>query len=339
LASNDHCPARQYCTDNHECVAGCKTDGSGCASGVCDENHNCSNCINDDECNDGLVCGNGTCSAACTQAEEGQTAACGDGLTCCSLHCTDVAVSSNHCGACGSDCSAGEFCGINACADSEDGAASAAPCVACHPTTLANICSIAQAVVILDTNKNPSDGNRVPGRAIGAALQAKCSPTPVLSEAEQDSVEALNFTTGRPVSGGRELLVVAGGPFYQNLEGYVEKQRIAPLYSFFNGTAVTTEFRSSANDTVVASLPFEGDHESHDLFLIQFMRDAASGSLVLNAQGFWLSGTVAAAFQLQEGMLPALSTFDKAWYVYEWTDMNGDKLPNLGEISLKASGP
>jgi hypothetical protein len=68
------------------------------------------------------------------------------------------------------------------------------------------------------------------------------------------------------------------------------------------------------------------------------MRDAASGSLVLNAQGFWLSGTVAAAYQLKEGMLPNLSTFDQAWYVYEWADMNGDKLPNLDEMTLKASG-
>jgi len=337
LASNDHCPALQHCTEAHECAPGCKADGSDCASGVCNEDHNCSNCINDDECNDGLVCGNGTCGAACTEAQEGQAAACGDGLTCCSLHCTDVAVSSDHCGACGSDCSAGEFCGVDACAGGGGtGGTSAAPCVACHPTTLANICSIARAVVILDTNANDNDGNRVPGRAIGAALQTKCSPPPALSEAEQDSVEALNFTTGRPVSGGRELLVVAGGPFYQNLEGYVEKQRIAPLYS--TDSAGATQFRKSADDTVVASLPIAGDHDSHDFFLIQFMRDAASGSLVLNAQGFWLSGTIAAAFQLREGMLPTLSTFDQAWYVYEWTDMNDDKLPDLNEISLKLSG-
>lgn len=341
LASNDHCPASQYCTDAHECVAGCKTDGSSCASGICDEQHNCSNCIDDGECVGaaGLVCGNGVCGAACTQAEEGQSANCGSGLICCSLHCTDIAINSDHCGACGTDCGSGEFCGIDACADGQGGAggASAAPCVACHPTTLANICSIAKAVVILDTTKNEGDGNRVPGRAIGAALEAKCSPTPALSEAEQDSVEALNFTTGRPVSGGRELLVVAGGPFYQNLEGYVEEQGIAPLYLFFDDT--NTEFRKRADDSPVASLAIAGDHDSHDFFLIQFMRDATSGSLVLNAQGFWLSGTVAAAFQLKEGMLPTLNTFDKAWYVYEWTDMNDDKLPDLNEITLKASGP
>jgi hypothetical protein len=205
--------------------------------------------------------------------------------------------------------------------------------------TLANICSIAEAVVILDTVKNPQEGNRDQGRAIGAALKAKCSPTPVLTEEEQDSVAALNFTTGRPVSGGRELLIVAGGPFFQNLEVYVEKQRIAPVYWHATEGNVETQFRKSSDDSVIASLPLSGiDHDSRDLFLIQFMRDAASGSLVLNAQGFWLSGTVAAAFQLKEGMLPNLSTFDQAWYVYEWVDMDDDKLPDLAEITLQASG-
>jgi hypothetical protein len=340
LPSNDHCPASQYCTDEYECVSGCKTDGSSCASGICDTDHNCTSCIKDDECVEGLVCNSGACGAACTEAEEGEVAACGDGLICCSLHCTDVAINSNHCGACGADCGAGEFCGIDACADGQGGAGSvASPCVACHPMTLANICSIAEAVVILDTVKNPQEGNRDQGRAIGAALKAKCSPTPVLTEEEQDSVAALNFTTGRPVSGGRELLIVAGGPFFQNLEVYVEKQRIAPVYWHATEGNVETQFRKSSDDSVIASLPLSGiDHDSRDLFLIQFMRDAASGSLVLNAQGFWLSGTVAAAFQLKEGMLPNLSTFDQAWYVYEWVDMDDDKLPDLAEITLQASG-
>ena len=338
LPSNDHCPLNQYCTDANQCVSGCKTDGSGCASGTCDDQHNCANCIGDQECSDGLVCGNGQCGDACTQAQEGQSAACGDSLTCCSLHCTDLATSSAHCGACGTACDSGDFCGIDACSDGAGGAGGApsAPCVSCHPTVLANICSIARAVVILDSGKNPADGDRAPGLAMGAALQAKCTPTPTLTDAQQESVEALNFTTGRPVSGGGELLIVAGGPVFQNLEVYVEEQHISPLYWKTNGT--DTEYWTTVGNRLVLTQPVAGDHESHDQFIIQFMRDPASGSLVLNAQGFWLSGTVAAAFQLTNAILPSLSSFDKAWYAYEWTDMNDDKLPDLNEITLKDSG-
>ena len=343
LPSNDHCPAGQYCTDANQCVSGCKTDGSTCASGACDGQHNCTNCISDQECSDGLVCGNGQCGDACTLAQDGQSAACGESLTCCSLHCTDLATSSAHCGACGAACNAGDFCGIDACADGSGGAgqggaggAPSAPCVSCHPTVLANICSIARAVVILDTGKNSADGDRAPGLAMGAALEAKCNPTPTLTNAQQDSIEALNFTTGRPVSGGGELLIVAGGPVFQNLEVYVEEQHLSPLY--WETTDTDTEYRTTAGNRLVLTQPIAGDHESHDLFIIQFMRDPASGSLVLNAQGFWLSGTVAAAFQLTNGILPSLSSFDKAWYAYEWTDLNSDKLPDLNEISLKDSG-
>jgi hypothetical protein len=81
------------------------------------------------------------------------------------------------------------------------------------------------------------------------------------------------------------------------------------------------------------------DNLSHDFFIIQFMRDASSGSLVLNAQGFWESGTVAATYQLVNVVLPALSTFDKSWYAYEWSDMNGDMAPDADEITLKATSP
>jgi len=206
----------------------------------------------------------------------------------------------------------------------------------CHDTTLANLCSVAKVTVILDTNKNSSDGNRVPGRALGAALRDQCLPKPQLAEAEQDSAAALNLTTGRPVSDSSELLVVAGGPFFQNLEGYLEEQRITPLY--WNATGEVTEFRKTATKQVVASLPIAGDHESHDIFIIQFMRDAASGSLVLNVQGFWLSGTVAGAYHVSHALLAELEQQDQAWYAYEWTDLDGDRAPDLNEIHLLEAG-
>ncbi len=320
LASNDQCPTNHYCTDAHECALGCKTDGSNCASGVCSDDHNCKGCINDDECTGGLVCGAGQCNTKCDAAAEGQRGGCDTDLICCSTHCTDLAVDSAHCGVCGTACSASQFCGLSA----------------CHETTLANICNVGEVIVILDTTKNDSDGNRVPGRAIGAAIKAQCASAPKLTEAEQDSVEALNLATGRPVSSSNELLIVAGGPFYQNLEGYVEEQHIAPLY--LKGTGDATEFRKSANDAVVVSLPTAGDHDAHDFFLIQFMRDAESGSLVLNAQGFWLSGTVAATYQIKTAVLPNLASYNKAWYVYEWTDANADKAPDANEIVLTDSG-
>jgi hypothetical protein len=331
LPSNDHCPTGNYCTDANACEPGCKADGSTCASGVCASDHNCQSCINDDECLPGLVCSNGECMEPCTSDDaQGQSADCGSALLCCSTHCTDVLTDSQNCGACGTACGAGQFCGLEACSGG------GTQCASCVDTALAGVCRIGKVIVILDTDKNESEGNRAPGRAIGAALNAQCGVAPVVTEAEQASVEALNLTTGQPVSGGGELLVVAGGPFFQNLEGYLEEKRIAPLYWFHDDEK--SEYRRSANDEPVVSLPLASDHDSHDYFIIQFMHDAKSGSLALNAQGLWLSGTTASAFQLEHGILPNLADMTKAWYAYEWTDADGDKAPDLDEIVEVASG-
>lgn len=342
LPSNDHCRDGQYCTEDYECRPGCKADGSSCASGVCGKDHNCTRCIADSECLPDLVCSSGECTAACGAQEEGERASCNRGLTCCSERCSDLTVDSKNCGACGKSCGSGQFCGRAACdtsgagGEGGQGATGSDSCVECHDTTLASVCSVSKVTVILDTSKNESDGNRVPGRALGAALQEKCPTSPVLTEAEQDSVEALNIMTGRPVSDSSELLVVAGGPFFQNLEGYLESQKITPLY--WTHDSKQTEYRKNGTNEVVVSLPIDGDHDSHDIFIIQFTRDPASGSLILNFQGFWLSGTVAGAYQVIHGFLPDLKNQDKAWYAYEWTDQNGDKAPSLEEIKLLDSG-
>jgi len=330
LPTDDQCARGKYCDgESYTCVSGCKADGSTCASGVCNDDHSCQSCINDRECAAGLVCSNGECSPACTDEQEGTTDGCSAGLTCCSMHCSDFSTDSRNCGGCGNTCASGQFCGVT-CADSPGG------CPVCQDATLANVCSVAKVVVILDSSKNSSDGNRTPGRAMGAALSEQCPTQPTLTEAEQDSVEALNLTTGRPVSNSSELLVVAGGPFYQNLEGYLEEQKITPLY--WKVGMDSTEYRSNKTDDVVVSLPIVGDHDSHDIFIIQFMRDPDSGSLILNAQGFWLSGTVAAAYHLNNALLTDLKAQDKAWYAYEWTDKDGDKAPDADEIELLESG-
>jgi hypothetical protein len=338
LPSNDHCAEGEYCTDENTCAPGCKADGRGCASGKCDEAHNCESCISDTECLAPLLCNSGTCGVACTVAQEGTTNGCSNGLTCCDLHCSELEVDSLNCGSCGHACGAGQFCGVD-CAPGAGGAggASSSSCAACHDATVANVCAVSRVVVILDSDTNQSDGNRVPGRAVGNALHEQCASAPEYTEAEQAVFEGLNVTSGRPVTGGGELLVVAGGAYFGTLQRYLEEERIAPLYLFVGPNTEYTEYRKSSDDMPVVHLPFAGDHDSHDYFIVQFMRDPSSGSLVLNLQGLWLSGTVAAAYQFEQ-FLPNLTVADQAWYAYEWTDKNGDKAPDANEIELIDSG-
>jgi hypothetical protein len=121
------------------------------------------------------------------------------------------------------------------------------------------------------------------------------------------------------------------------LVDYVSSEPIAPIYGTLHNDNL--EYRERATDTVIASSPFSlGETPDHDFFVIQFMRDPSSGSLILNAQGFWQSGTTAAAFYFDKAVLPSLGTQDKSWYVYEWTDANADHAPDLNEITLVGCG-
>lgn len=318
LPSNDHCPSGQYCTDLDVCASGCK-NGASCQSGVCDAQHDCQSCLSDDECSSPRVCGNNACAPACTAQQEGSSAGCGAGLTCCSQHCVDARTDSKHCGACGTVCGAGQFCGVGGCLDS----------------ALANVCSIAKAVVVLDGG---ADGphNEPYGRAIANALKAQCSTAPTVREVQQTVSDVINITTFRPVAGGDELLIAAGGGFFQHLVEYVSTQPITPVY--FKAQGDTLQYIERKTNHVVASADISASHDAHDFFVIQFARDASSGSLVLNAQGFWESGTAAAAFYFEQGLLPMIASRSEAWYAYEWTDADSDLAPDLNEIKLIDSG-
>ena len=316
LPANDQCAAGQYCSpDSYSCVPGCK-DADSCASGVCDAVHDCQHCIADSECSAGHVCGAGVCGAPCSAAEEGNNLGCSGTLTCCGLHCIDQKTDSKHCGACGTACATGQFCGLNACRDS----------------ALSQVCSVARITVVLDGQ----DGNQTPARSMAAGLSATCLPSPTVREVSQDVADAVNTANGRPVAGGGELLIAAGGTFFAHLTAYVSSQPVSPVYSNFEND--TLQYRKRSDASIVASAPYSADHDSQDFFVLQFMRDPASGSLILNAQGFWQSGTTAAAFYFNQAMLPALSTFGKSWYVYKWTDANADMMPDLNEITLIDSG-
>jgi hypothetical protein len=256
------------------------------------------------------------CAAACSAAQEGTSDGCSTGLTCCGTHCVDAKTDSAHCGACGTACAAGQFCGVSGCADS----------------TVAGVCSIAKITIVLDGQ----DGNAVPARTIAAGLKASCVPTPTVREVSQDMPDAVNATSGRPVAGGDELLIASGGSFFARLTSYVSTAPVAPIYGILNGDKL--EFRKHATDEVVDSDPYAGAHTAEDKFVIQFMREPTSGSLILNAQGFWQAGTTAAAYYFVNVMLPNLATETKSWYVVKWVDGNANMLPDAGEFTPVMSG-
>ncbi|HEY2409561.1 MAG TPA: hypothetical protein VGI10_26335 [Polyangiaceae bacterium] len=312
--TDDACPKGQYCKTDNTCAQGCKT-GADCASGVCNAVNECTSCISDLECSADHVCNAGTCGAPCTTPDEGTTTDCSNGLSCCSLKCSDLGSDVKHCGACGTPCTSGQFCGVNGCADS----------------TIANLCNFTKITVVLD-GASIDDAD---GRSIAAAVSSQCTAHPPVTEVMQGSTPSLNPTTGQPVTHGEQLLVATGSGYFQKVTDFLTKGAIIPVQDVLNGN--TLEYRASADNSLLASEPYNlMPDPNHDIFVIQFVRDAASGTLLLNIQGFWATGTDAGALYFENVMLPSLATYTKPYYVGEWQNVGTDMpiVVDLSEISL-----
>ncbi|MET0792709.1 MAG: hypothetical protein ABW061_14405, partial [Polyangiaceae bacterium] len=291
-------------------------DAASCASGVCGANHDCQSCISDQECAAEHVCGAQQCATACTAQQEGGNPGCGTGLTCCSLHCVDVANDSRHCGACGTACTAAQFCGLAGCVSSK----------------VSSVCEVPKVVVVLDGQV----GDDPVGRAVGQMLVARCPTAPTVREVAQTVADAVNPANGRPVVGGDELIVIAGGNAVQSAAGYLTANSVAPLSNALKDGKF--QIIETSTGALISSEQTGDANDSHDLFAVQFIREATSGSLILNTYGFDTSGTRAASVYLDQALLTNLTGATKSWYVGEWTDANADKIPDFSELVLIDSG-
>lgn len=221
-----------------------------------------------------------------------------------------------HCGACGTACSNAQFCGQSG-------------CVAAR---LSSVCQIGKLAVVLDGQ----DGDDPTGRALSQALVAHCPSPQTSREVPQTVADVLNPSTGQPVSGSDELLLIAGGNYFQKGMGYLVANKLAPLTNL--GTFETYEIHDASSNALIASEQIADVSDSHDLFAVQFMREPSSGSLILNAYGFTVGGTAAATFYFTDVIAPNVASVDKAWFVGEWTDKDADKLPDADELTIIASG-
>jgi hypothetical protein len=279
-------------------------------------NHDCQNCISDQECSEARVCGAGQCATACSAEQEGTNQGCGDALTCCSQHCVSTGSDQRHCGACGTACADTQFCGQ-------------AGCVAAR---FSSACQVGKLAVVLDGQ----EGDDPTGRALSQALVTHCTSPQASREVSQTVADVLNPSSGQPVSGSDELLLIAGGNYFQKGMGYLVANKLSPLTNL--GTFDTYEIHDSASNALIASEQIADVSDSHDLFAVQFIREPNSNSLILNAYGFTIGGTAAATYYFTEVIAPNLATTDKAWFVGDWTDKDADQQPDLDELTIISSG-
>jgi hypothetical protein len=294
-----------------------------CASGVCDTNGDCKPCVKDDECTAGKVCNAGTCGPRCGDGG----VICTGNLVCCSEHCIDATRDPQHCGACGTTCSANQFCGN-------------ASTPACKDTLLRNLCNTKKATFLLDGLSDDDASSNV----MKNAIVSLCVPAPMVASVSQSTSTAINNTTGQPLVGGGDMLVAAGGDSTQLLVKYLETSRTSPVYNETDGvTQLQWKRRGGAadgGDAVIVTVDLTTITPTSDYFLAEVVKDPISGTFSLIVYGVESPGTRAGAFYFGNVILPNIvgadvTTITQAWYIYKWTSANpADAGPSLGDTYL-----
>lgn len=201
------------------------------------------------------------------------------------------------------------------------------------PTTYAfrDLCTFANGLVVQDGV--PTDDMAAADMA--SSLVSACGSFPTTS-AMQTKPGVLEPATGRPIGGPGALYLVGGGETIQSAIAYLQTND-TPLTVARVGNQYILTSRSTGQ--TVLSVDATTLDASHDLALIQIAREPQSGTVVLNAYGYYETGTKAGAFYFANQLAPSLATDANAYYVILWTDGNGDLLPDVGDtFQLVGSG-
>lgn len=285
------------------------TGDSQCLSNRCVvDAGDCFNCQSDSECGFGRLCGSGVCSARCTTTND-----CGGSAQCCAGRCVNLQVDVAHCGSCTVICGPDFFCGRGL----------------CRPATFSQLCQMPTATVVLDGVPEDDDA----GVALGDAIVPTCSPFVTNRVANEDDGGVI-ATTGEPIQLG-ELLIMGGGSFRQSAIRWLEGINRAEVNDV---STVSDHVYMLRDGGVVSSVPVAVLNETHDRVLIQLVR-APSGALVLNAAGYFATGTRAAADYFINVLAPIRASLTTRWYVLDWVDTDGSGAPSAGDTwTVVASG-
>jgi hypothetical protein len=130
-------------------------------------------------------------------------------------------------------------------------------------------------------------------------------------------------------------IVTFGGRAANRMVAYYEDAGIAKLGFLANGTHRI--FKRLSDDYHVYAAPTVGYNKTEkDYFQFQVYKDGDKA--ILSLWGFGAEGTYAGGVCFLDIILPQLAIYTDSYYVFSWTDMNGDAKPQPNEIQLEAQG-
>jgi hypothetical protein len=212
-----------------------------------------------------------------------------------------------------------------------EGAVGACAGSGCLPIAIKNVCDPTHTTLIKDGYPLDDASNAV----IQAGLLAGCAPAPVANSVEKGAPGTIDPTTGQPLAGVDTLLTCAGGAYVQKTVEYLDLFGVTPIHLIAASDSWQYALRTPGA-TVVGEMPYTSFGPTHDIILIEIVRDLTNGTPVLIAFGQEAESTRAAAWYVANEMIPKRASYDKRWYVYEWTAASD--AGSSATYTLKASG-
>jgi hypothetical protein len=116
-------------------------------------------------------------------------------------------------------------------------------------------------------------------------------------------------------------------------------KKATPIY--FESDGISTYFWRRRDGSTAAKLASSACTAKYDQFLVELVTDPMSGTLSLIGYGACVGGlgTRGAAWYYANVMLPDRMKYPDSWYVFEWTDGDGDGQAGMKDtFKILASG-
>jgi hypothetical protein len=296
-----------------------------------------------DMCPTGEYCAGGTCFPGCKTDSE-----CGAGKACCGHQCIDIESNESNCGACGTLCGIGEGCCESTCValnTLSDCGACNNMCTGgefcdgsnCNAPTYPNFCENSRVYVIHDGIA----ADNAAADLMASTIVANCPPSTMVTTADQTDATLVDQTTGRPLAGSGVTYVLGGGPFPNKVLRWLERTYQVTRIYFDAPDGINYYWRRRDTGAAVAMMAGSACSTTRDQFLVELVTDPMSGTLSLVGYGACSGGrgTRAAAYHYANTMLPNRQNYPDSWYVFSWTDGNGNATPDAGDTyTVLASG-
>jgi len=186
--------------------------------------------------------------------------------------------------------------------------------------------------VILSASKNAvwfvKTGNIYDDSALGFFYSKCVNPQNIILQTDSSKI---NQTTGRPILTGN--LVTFGGRGANKITKYYEDQGLATVRFSMN----STHYMFMKGSTVVYAAAISTyNYNSADYFVMQVLQDGSR--MVFLIWGIAQTGTYASGICFADTVYPNLTSYNQSYYIFKWTDLDGNGIQTSNEITQIASG-